>query len=73
MGKTLFAAAAALAIVSGPALAKGQNDESTRASAAAKQKAERKICRTYPATESRMKSTRLCLTRAQWKKFEDVQ
>ena len=34
---------------------------------------EKKTCRTYQNTVSRMKSERLCLTKEEWRKFEDQQ
>ena len=75
--KLMFASAAALAMVAGtPAFAAKDNQgeqasASTGGSESAEAKAERKICKTFDATESRMKQTRLCLTREQWKKFDD--
>ena len=72
MSKSLFAAAAALAVVaSAPAMARTQNEQG---SAAAGQKKEaRKICRTFDNSASRMKTQRVCLTREQWKKFDSAQ
>ena len=76
--KLIFAASAALALVAG-APAHAAKNESVRALAAAdagtgaKAKEERKTCRTFDRTESRMKREKLCLTRAQWKKFEAEQ
>lgn len=77
--KMIFASAAALAMVAGtPAFAaKGnQNDQASSAadgSQRAKKKNDGKICRTFDSTESRMNRTRLCLTSAEWKKFDDEQ
>lgn len=70
--KLIFASTAALAVVAGtPAFAaKSQAEQGTGASGA---KNERRICKTFEASESRMKRTRLCLTREQWKKFEAEQ
>ena len=75
MSRTIFASATALALLTGaPALAaKSQSAETAATANGAKQKAERKICRTFPSTESRMKAERLCLTREGWKKFDAQQ
>ena len=35
-------------------------------------KAERKICKNLPNTVRRVKSERLCLTRAQWKEYDEA-
>jgi hypothetical protein len=80
----LLAAAAAVAMIATPALAdKGRaeaaaadtNATSAEASApaAAMPKAERKTCRTFANTVSRLKSERLCYTREQWEKFNATQ
>ena len=68
----IFASAAALALIAGtPAFAaKGQNEQAAGGSGA-KTKSERKICRTFENSASRMKQEKLCLTRAEWKKFEE--
>ncbi|HYE29598.1 MAG TPA: hypothetical protein VEA61_15370 [Allosphingosinicella sp.] len=75
--KLIFASTAALALAAAvPAFAaKSQNDQRAAASggAGAKAKDERKTCRFYDNTASRMKRERLCLTREQWKKFEAEQ
>ncbi|HEX8482736.1 MAG TPA: hypothetical protein VF650_12610 [Allosphingosinicella sp.] len=78
--KIIFTSAAALAMVAGtPAFAaKGnQNDQASAAAADGGQQGEKKIkgklCRTFDTTESRMGRTRLCLTPAEWKKFDDEQ
>lgn len=76
--KLIFASTAALALIAG-APAHAAKNESARAlaaadgGAAAKAKGERKTCRTFDNSASRMKRERLCLTREQWKKFEDQQ
>jgi hypothetical protein len=71
--KAYFAPIAAMAIMTAAmpaaALAKGQDGQPTNSSAS-NDKGERKICKTFASTESRMKSTRLCLTKAEWKKFD---
>ena len=76
--KLILASTAALALVAGaPAhAAKSQSDqaaESDGGGAGAKAKDERKTCRTFDNSESRMNRQRLCLTREQWKKFEAEQ
>ena len=76
--KLIFASTAALALVAG-APAHAAKNESARALAAAdsgasaKSKDERKSCRYFDNSASRMKRERLCLTREQWKKFEAEQ
>jgi hypothetical protein len=81
--QALLAAAAAFTMIATPALAeRGHSSEAatteaatapTEAAPAADAKAEKKTCRTYQNTVSRMKSERLCLTREQWRKFEEQQ
>jgi hypothetical protein len=79
--QALLAAAAALTMIATPALAeRGRSSEAatTEAATAPAQaspdaKAEKKTCRTFQNTVSRMKSERLCLTREEWRKFEDQQ
>lgn len=70
--KMIFASTAALALVAGtPAFAaKGSQSDQAAGASDSKAKSERKICRTFDASETRMKKTKLCLTRAQWKKFD---
>jgi hypothetical protein len=76
--KLIFASTAALALVAGaPAHAAKSQAERALAAAAdggagagAKAKNERKTCRTFDNSASRMKRERLCLTREQWKKFD---
>jgi hypothetical protein len=73
--KLIFASTAALALIAG-APAHAAKNESARALAAAdggagaKSKDERKTCRTFDNSASRMKRERLCLTREAWKKFD---
>ena len=76
--KFIFASTAALALVAGtPAFAaKAQSEQASTASTAnygGKTKSERRTCRTFIGSASRMKKDRLCLTRAEWKKFEATQ
>ena len=64
----LIASFAALSMIAlaAPASARTQSEEASAGSA----KAERKLCRTFENSASRMKATRLCLTKSEWKKFE---
>ena len=82
--KLIFASTAALALIAGaPAdAAKGQAERALAAAdgvaadgaaAGARAKNERKTCRTFDNSATRMKRERLCLTREQWKKFDDEQ
>ena len=72
--RTIIAATAALGLAAGaPALAaKGQGGQAAGGSGA-KEKRERKVCRSFDNSASRMKGEKLCLTRAQWKKYEAAQ
>ena len=77
---SIFAALAVLSMAagapgSGASAGKGEaaGNQASKASEDATGKAERKVCRTYENTESRMKRTRLCLTKAEWKKFERME
>jgi hypothetical protein len=71
--KLIFASTAALALIAG-APAYAAKNESARALAAAdagtKAKDQRKTCRFFDNTASRLKRERLCLTREEWRKFE---
>jgi hypothetical protein len=76
--KLIFASTAALALIAGaPAhAAKSRGDQTLAAEgggAGAKAKDERKSCRFFDNTASRMKRERLCLTREEWRKFEEEQ
>ena len=62
-----LAALTLLATSAAPALAKAQDGEGNGSVAA---KSEKKICKTFENTASRMKREKLCLTKAQWKKFD---
>jgi hypothetical protein len=74
--KLIFASTAALAMVAGtPAFAaKSQNQNQQVATAdaggGAEVRKDKKICRSFANTVSRMKREKLCLTKADWKKFE---
>ncbi len=76
--KLIFASTAALALIAGAPVHAAKN-ESSRAMAAAdsgagaKAKEERKTCRLYDNSVSRMKRERICMTREEWKKFEEAQ
>ena len=74
--KLIFASTAALALIAGaPAsAAKSQGQQavdSDSGGAGVKAKDERKTCRTFDNSASRMERERLCLTREQWKKFDE--
>jgi hypothetical protein len=76
--KQMFAATAALALVAGgPAFAAKSQDRDSVASdsggSGAKAKEERKICKMFDSTESRMKREKVCLTREGWREFERKQ
>jgi hypothetical protein len=78
MTKTRFfaplAAVALLAAGAAPAFAKSQDNGGNGGSAAAAaEKGERKICKRYPHSASRLRSENLCYTKAQWKVFNEVQ
>ena len=75
--KLIFASTAALALIAGAPAYAAKGEDSTRALAAAadgsvgaKAKEERKTCRYFDNTASRMKRERICLTREGWKKFD---
>lgn len=73
----IFASTAALALAAAtPAFAaksQGERAAESDGAAAAKSKDERKTCRTFDNSETRMNRQRLCLTREQWKKFDAEQ
>jgi hypothetical protein len=74
--KLILASTAALALIAGaPAqAAKSRGDQALAAEgggAAAKAKDERKSCRFFDNSASRMKRERVCLTPEQWKKFDE--
>ncbi|HLL31724.1 MAG TPA: hypothetical protein VK403_12080 [Allosphingosinicella sp.] len=73
--KLIFASTAALALVAGtPAFAaKGSQNEQASAAQSAGSKSQRKICKTFENTSSRMKQQRVCLTREEWKKYDQGQ
>lgn len=72
MTKTSFlaplAALSLLAAGAAPAFAKAQDEQ---AAATAGSAGEKKTCKTFQNTASRMKAQKLCLTKAQWKKFNN--
>lgn len=76
--KTIFAATVAFALIAG-APAHAAKNETARALAAAdagagaKAKGERKTCRLFDNSVSRMKRERICMTREGWKKFDAQQ
>ena len=75
MTKTRFfaplAAAALLAAGAAPAFAKTQDGQTVEAASAGK--SERKICKRFDRSESRMRSERVCLTKAGWEKLQAEQ
>jgi len=60
-------AAADTAAPANTATADAGGATATTTDPAAKPKAEKKICRSDPASESRLGGTKVCLTRAQWR------
>jgi putative hemolysin len=82
MIRIAFASAAAAALVAAVPASAERTPVEAAANAAAtaeggsaaaatdKEKGERKICKTYENSASRMKREKLCLTRDEWKKFE---
>jgi hypothetical protein len=70
--KLAIASAAALAMVAGtPAFAaKSQNPQAMASDSGGGAGVEKKICRSFQNTVSRVKREKLCLTKAEWKKFE---
>jgi hypothetical protein len=81
MTKLFASAAVAALIAAAPASAERTPVEAANAAAATaeagspaaatdRDKSERKICKTYEYSASRLKREKLCLTRDEWKKFE---
>ncbi|HET9639851.1 MAG TPA: hypothetical protein VFP12_11655 [Allosphingosinicella sp.] len=74
--KTILASTAAFAMVAGtPAFAaksQNQNQQAVASDAGGGAGVDKgkKICRSFANTVSRMKREKLCLTKAEWKKFE---
>jgi hypothetical protein len=71
--KLILASTAALAMVAGtPAFAAKSQSQQVVASDSGGGGGDRakKTCRTFPNSATRVKRERLCLTRAEWKKFE---
>jgi uncharacterized protein YdeI (BOF family) len=71
---------ALVALIATPAMAhKGKSAASTTEATASdqaaptKDKAPQKTCRTYEMTGSHAKPERLCLTKDEWRKFDDGQ
>ena len=71
--RMIFASAAALAMAAAtPAFAaKGSGQSVSADGGGYKAKAERKKCRTFENSAMRTKRERLCLTAAEWKKFDE--
>jgi len=71
--KMILASTAALAMVAGtPAFAaKNQNQQIAAAeSGGGGGEQAKKICRTFPNSATRVKREKLCLSKAEWKKFD---
>ena len=82
MTRKIFAAPiAALALIAAapvPSAALASNSSQPQSASGSQRgdapaKAERKICKTFHMSGSHAKAERLCLTRAQWKDFNDAQ
>ena len=82
MTRKIFAAPiAALALIAAapvPSAALASNSQPQSASGgqsgeAPAAKSERKICKTFYMSGSHVRSERLCLTRAQWKEYNETQ
>jgi hypothetical protein len=81
--KILVASIAALSLIAAAAPAAAEPDAATAASSqpsaaagegsAATPKAERKFCRRFDNSARRTQNVLLCLTREQWKKFQEQQ
>jgi hypothetical protein len=70
---TAFAAVALSAAGSAPAFAKTQDNQgngSAGAGASAEDRGERKLCKRFENTASRMRSEKVCLTKSEWKKWD---
>ena len=70
--RMIFASAAALAMAAGtPAFAaKNQNQQIAAAESGSGGVKARVTCRSFARTGTRVKREKVCLTRANWKKFE---
>jgi hypothetical protein len=82
MKRTIWIAPAALLVLlATPALAdRGRSEAASEAAAQtadsapdARAKAEPKICKTFQNTASRLKAERLCMTKDEWRRFDDAQ
>ncbi len=67
---TAIAAAALVGAGTAPAFAKSQDNQTNGSIAAASDRGERKICKRFENSASRMRSEKLCLTKDEWKKFD---
>ena len=70
--KMIFASTVALAMVAGtPAFAaKNQNQQIAAVESGGAGEKVKKSCRTFPNSATRVKREKLCLTKADWKKFD---
>jgi hypothetical protein len=69
---TAFAAAALIGAGTAPAFAKTQDNQPSENAGASASKSERKICKRFDNTASRLRSERVCLTKSDWKKFDSL-
>ena len=67
-----LAAAALLSAGTAPAFAKAQDSQSVSSPGASSEKSERKICKRFDHTASRLLSETVCFTKADWKKFDNL-
>ncbi len=68
---TAFAAAALVAAGSAPAFAKSQDNQGNgSAGASVEDRGDRKICKRFDHSASRLLSERVCFTKSDWKKFD---
>jgi flagellar motility protein MotE (MotC chaperone) len=68
---TAFAAAALLG-AGAPAFAKTQDSQPANSEGASSAKGERKICKRFDHSTSRLLSESVCFTKSDWKKFNSL-
>jgi len=70
---TVSGLALSLALSAAPAFAaKAAKDQSVAEESASAATAERKVCKRLENTGTRMKNDRVCLTKEEWRKLDDV-
>ena len=69
---TAFAAAALIGAGSAPAFAKAQDSQSVNSAGASSDKSERKTCKRFDHSASRLLSEKVCFTKSDWKKFNSL-